>query len=100
MSHDKKSVLDFHKVPIHVGDKVSCEVPIDGFLTKDKNYTVVDLRPDEGRITLTDDRGYEMWANGNRFRIWLTSEELYFRVKEIGLEDHEIVKIEQEVFGS
>lgn len=91
-------VKDHFSIPIHEKDIVCCEVPIEGFLTKDKNYTVLELRPDEGRITIIDDRGLEMWARADRFRIWLDSAQFYLRLKELGWPEEEIVAAESRVF--
>lgn len=74
-------VKDFHGVlyknvpdtyPDLERDTASCEVPAEGFLTKDKTYEILGLRPEEGRVVVIDDRGLLMWARADRFRLWIS----------------------------
>lgn len=91
-------VKDYNGVPILSGDLLSCEIPIEGFLTKDKNYLVYGLIPEDSRIVIEDDRQYPMWANANRFRVWLCSSELYIRLKTMGWSEEEIQAVEEKAF--
>lgn len=52
----------------HKGEKAICLEHIEGFVTKDKTYEVIDLRPEEKRVVIIDDRGREGWYNESRFR--------------------------------
>jgi len=46
---------------------VICNDPIEGFLTKGRQYTVIGERPEENRLVMIDDRGLEGWFNKQRF---------------------------------
>lgn len=46
---------------------VICNDPIEGFLTKGRQYTVLSERPEEKRLVMIDDRGLEGWFNESRF---------------------------------
>ena len=48
-------------------DIVMCVDPIEGFLHEGGLYEVEGLRPEEGRIVITDERMLEGWYNENRF---------------------------------
>lgn len=89
---------DHFSIPLQKGDRVTCQVPIEGFLTYHKDYIVHGLREDEGRIVITDDRGLEMWANANRFIVALASEDLYARLQSAGFDYKEIVLTEDRYF--
>jgi hypothetical protein len=98
----RNSVEDHFSIPLLKGDRVTCQVPIEGFLTYHKEYTILELRPDEGRITIIDDRGLEMWARADRFIVSLASEDLYTRLVNAGFDYKEIVLTEDryyETFG-
>ena len=69
-------VLDFCGISIKVDDKLSCKTPIEGYLTCNKVYVVIDLREEEERVIIVDDRGLEMWARGDRFCSLLSNSNL------------------------
>lgn len=94
----RNSVEDHFSIPLQKGDRVTCQVPIEGFLTYHKEYQVLELRPDEKRITVTDDRGLEMWARADRFIVSLASEDLYARLVSAGFDYKEIVLTEDRYY--
>ncbi len=98
----RNDVEDHFSIPLQKGDTVTCQVPIEGFLTYHREYRVLELRPDEKRITVVDDRGLEMWARADRFIVSLASEDLYTRLRDAGFNYKEIVLTEDryyETFG-
>jgi len=50
-----------------VGDLAMAVETLEGFITESKIYKVEWLRPEEGRIVITDDRGLEGWYKSTRF---------------------------------
>jgi hypothetical protein len=46
---------------------VNCHMAIDGMLSLVKQYAVIGLREDEGRVVIIDDRGLEGWYRSDRF---------------------------------
>lgn len=60
-------VYDHLLKEIEVGDEIWCEAPIEDFLTYEKSYKVIGLRPEEKRVVVIDDRGLEGWFNSDRF---------------------------------
>lgn len=98
----RNGVEDHFSIPLQKGDRVTCQVPIEGFLTYHKEYAVLELRPDEKRVVVIDDRGLEMWARADRFIVNLASEDLYLRLQAAGFDYKEIVLTEDryyETFG-
>lgn len=50
-------------------DVVRCVDPIEPYLRKDALYEVEGLRPEEGRIVITDERMVEGWYKESRFEL-------------------------------
>jgi hypothetical protein len=54
---------------IEVGDMLFVQDGIEGFVTAPNKYIVRELREEEGRVVIIDDRGVEGWYKSERFII-------------------------------